>query len=255
MKSIYKMSLVALAVVGLTACNQEQKTTKPAEVKLETQAQKQAYSVGASIGKYMSGHIKEQEELGLPVDRSLIIQGFSNGLNDELKLTEEEMQTVLQGLDEQLNEKRQAQATALAEKAKAESAAFLEANKAKEGVVTTESGLQYEVITEGTGDKPSAEDTVEVHYVGTLTDGTEFDSSVARGQSAKFPLNRVIPGWTEGVQLMSVGSKYRFVIPSELAYGSRDTGSIPANSTLIFEVELLSIEKAAPAAEEAAAAK
>lgn len=136
MKSIYKMSLVALAVVGLTACNQEQKVTKPAEVKLETQAQKQAYSVGASIGKYMSGHIKEQEELGLPVDRSLIIQGFSNGLNDELKLTEEEMQTVLQGLDEQLNEKRQAQATALAEKAKAESAAFLEANKAKEGVTT-----------------------------------------------------------------------------------------------------------------------
>ncbi|QYK13753.1 FKBP-type peptidyl-prolyl cis-trans isomerase [Shewanella rhizosphaerae] len=254
MKSIYKMSLVALAVVGLTACNQEQKVTKPAEVKLETQAQKQAYSVGASIGKYMSGHIKEQEELGLPVDRSLIIQGFSNGLNDELKLTEEEMQTVLQGLDEQLNEKRQAQATALAEKAKAESAAFLEANKAKEGVTTTDSGLQYEVITEGTGDKPSAEDTVEVHYVGTLIDGTEFDSSIARGQSAKFPLNRVIPGWTEGVQLMSVGSKYRFVIPAELAYGSRDTGSIPANSTLIFEVELLSIEKAAPA-EEAAAAK
>ncbi|MGE6649465.1 FKBP-type peptidyl-prolyl cis-trans isomerase [Shewanella colwelliana] len=253
MKSIYKISLVALAVVGLTACNQEQKTTTTAaEVKLETEAQKQAYSVGASIGKYMSGHIKEQEELGLPVDRSLIITGFSNGLNDELKLTEEEMQTVLQSLDETLNEKRQAQAQALADKALAESKTFLEANKAKEGVVTTESGLQYEVLTAGTGEKPAAEDTVEVHYVGTLTDGTEFDSSVARGEPAKFPLNRVIPGWTEGVQLMPVGAKYKFVIPAELAYGNRDTGSIPANSTLIFEVELLSIEKAAAPTAEAA---
>lgn len=255
MKSIYKISLVALAVVGLTACNQEEKTTTAPEVKLETTAQKQAYSVGASIGKYMSGHIKEQEELGLPVDRSLIITGFSNGLNDELKLTEEEMQTVLQSLDETLNQKRQAQAAALAEKAQADSKAFLEANKAKEGVVTTESGLQYEVLTPGTGEKPAAEDTVEVHYVGTLTDGTEFDSSIARGEPAKFPLNRVIPGWTEGVQLMSVGAKYKFVIPAELAYGNRDTGTIPANSTLIFEVELLSIEKASAPTADAAAAK
>jgi FKBP-type peptidyl-prolyl cis-trans isomerase FkpA len=248
MKSIYKISLVALAVIGLSACNQEQKTTDTAaNVELKTEAQKQAYSVGASIGKYMSGHIKEQEELGLPVDRSLIITGFSNGLNDDLKLTEEEMQTVLQTLDETLNEKRQTQAAALAEKALTESAAFLETNKAKEGVVTTESGLQYEVLTPGTGEKPVAEDTVEVHYVGTLTDGTEFDSSVARGEPAKFPLNRVIPGWTEGVQLMPVGAKYKFVIPAELAYGERDTGTIPANSTLVFEVELLSIEKAAEA--------
>ncbi len=251
MKSIYKISLVALAVIGLSACNQEQKTADiAANVELKTEAQKEAYSVGASIGKYMSGHIKEQEELGLPVDRSLIITGFTNGLNDELKLNEEEMQTVLQGLDEKLNEKRQTQATALAEKALSESKAFLDTNKVTEGVVTTESGLQYQVMTPGTGDKPSAEDTVEVHYVGTLTDGTEFDSSVARGQPAKFPLNRVIPGWTEGVQLMPVGAKYKFVIPAELAYGDRDTGSIPANSTLVFEVELLSIEKAgAPTAE------
>ncbi|WP_028772541.1 FKBP-type peptidyl-prolyl cis-trans isomerase [Shewanella waksmanii] len=251
MKSIYKYSLVALAVVGLTACNQEQSVAETVKtVELTTEAQKEAYSVGASIGKYMSGHIKEQEDLGFNVDRDLIITGFSNGLNDELKLTEEEMQTVLQALDGKLNEKRQAQATALAEKALAESQAYLDENKAKEGVTTTESGLQYEVLTEGSGEKPAAEDTVEVHYVGTLTDGTEFDSSVARGESAKFPLNRVIPGWTEGVQLMSVGSKYKFVIPSELAYGDRDTGTIPANSTLIFEVELLSIEKAAaPTAE------
>lgn len=250
MKSIYKLSLVALAVIGLSACNQAPKTTEAAAGELKTQAQKEAYSVGASIGKYMSGHIKEQEELGMPVDRDLIVAGFSSGLNDQLKLTEEEMQTVLQGLDERLNEKRESQATLLAEKSLADSAAFLETNKAKEGVVTTESGLQYEVMTPGTGDKPTAEDMVEVHYVGTLTDGTEFDSSVARGEPAKFPLNRVITGWTEGLQLMPVGAKYKFVIPAELAYGERDTGTIPANSTLIFEVELLSIEKASePTAE------
>ena len=245
MKSIYKLSLVALAVVGLSACNQEEAVAK--KVELTTEAQKEAYSVGASIGKYMSGHIKEQEELGFAVDRSLIIQGFSDGLADTTDLTEEEMQTVLQGLDKKLNDKRLEQAETLAAKVVEEGQKFLSDNKAKEGVVTTESGLQYEVLTAGEGDKPAAEDTVEVHYRGTLTDGTEFDSSYARGEPAKFPLNRVIPGWTEGVQLMSVGAKYKFVIPAELAYGDRDTGTIPANSTLVFEVELLSIEKAAAA--------
>ncbi|WP_434952823.1 FKBP-type peptidyl-prolyl cis-trans isomerase [Shewanella sp. HL-SH4] len=242
MKSIYKLSLVALAVVGLTACNQEEAVAK--KVELTTEAQKEAYSVGASIGKYMSGHIKEQEELGFAVDRTLIIQGFSDGLVDTTDLTEEEMQTVLQGLDKKLNDKRLEQAETLAAKAIEEGQKFLSDNQAKEGVVTTESGLQYEVLTAGEGDKPAAEDTVEVHYRGTLTDGTEFDSSYTRGEPAKFPLNRVIPGWTEGVQLMSVGAKYKFVIPAELAYGDRDTGTIPANSTLVFEVELISIEKA-----------
>lgn len=254
MKSIYKLSLVALAVIGLSACNQEEKATNTStNVELTTEAQKEAYSVGASIGRYMSGHIKEQEELGLPVDRTLIVTGFTNGLNDQLKLTEEEMQTILQSLDKKLNDKRTEQAKAIAAKNLEDSKKFLEENKAKPGVVTTESGLQYEVLTPGSGEKPAAEDTVEVDYVGTLIDGKEFDSSYKRGETAKFPLNRVIPGWTEGVQLMPVGAKYKFVIPANLAYGERDTGTIPPNSTLIFEVELKSIEKAqaAPAAEPA----
>lgn len=239
MKSIYKLSLVALAVIGLSACNQEEKATNAStNVELTTEAQKEAYSVGASIGRYMSGHIKEQEELGLPVDRTLIVTGFTSGLNDQLKLTEEEMQTILQSLDKKLNDKRQEQAKAIAVKNLEDGKKFLDENKAKSGVVTTESGLQYEVLTPGSGEKPAAEDTVEVDYVGTLIDGKEFDSSYKRGESLKFPLNRVIPGWTEGVQLMPVGAKYKFVIPANLAYGDRDNGTIPPNSTLIFEVEL-----------------
>ena len=119
---------------------------------------------------------------------------------------------------------------------------FLAANKQKPGVTTLPSGLQYEVITEGTGIKPLARNSVTCHYHGTLIDGTVFDSSVERGQPATFPLNRVISGWTEGLQLMSVGSKWRFFIPPNLAYGDRQTGSdIGPNSTLIFEVELLGV--------------
>ena len=119
---------------------------------------------------------------------------------------------------------------------------FLAANKQKPGVTTLPSGLQYEVITEGTGIKPLARNSVTCHYHGTLIDGTMFDSSVGRGQPATFPLNRVISGWTEGLQLMSVGSKWRFFIPPNLAYGDRQTGSdIGPNSTLIFEVELLGV--------------
>jgi FKBP-type peptidyl-prolyl cis-trans isomerase FklB len=119
---------------------------------------------------------------------------------------------------------------------------FLETNKQKPGVVTLSSGLQYEVITEGTGVKPSAKNKVTCHYHGSLIDGTLFDSSVRRGQPATFPLNMVIKGWTEGLQLMSVGSKWRFFIPPQLAYGDRQTGAeIGPNSTLIFEVELLDV--------------
>jgi FKBP-type peptidyl-prolyl cis-trans isomerase FkpA len=125
---------------------------------------------------------------------------------------------------------------------------YLADNAKKEGVTVTESGLQYEVMVQGDGDMPVATDVVKVHYKGTLLDGTEFDSSYSRDEPTTFPLNRVIAGWTEGLQLMPVGSKYKFTIPSELAYGDRDLGKIPANSTLIFDVELLEIQSDATAA-------
>ncbi len=130
-----------------------------------------------------------------------------------------------------------------AQSAKEKGEQYLAENAKKETVKTTASGLQYEVLTEGTGKSPSATDTVKVHYRGTLIDGTEFDSSYSRGEPAEFPLNRVIPGWTEGVQLMKEGAKYRFVIPSQLAYGSRGAGPvIGPDETLIFEVELLEVK-------------
>ena len=126
---------------------------------------------------------------------------------------------------------------------KAQGEEFLAANKLREGVITTESGLQYEVIKQGKGPKPTADSKVKVHYHGTLIDGTVFDSSVDRGEPIEFSLNQVIKGWTEGVQLMPVGSKYKFYIPQDLGYGSRAAGQIPPYSTLIFEVELLGIVK------------
>ncbi|GDX48755.1 MAG: FKBP-type peptidyl-prolyl cis-trans isomerase [Bacteroidetes bacterium] len=141
------------------------------------------------------------------------------------------------GTSDQLAAMRAAKAEAILN----EGLAFLESNKNKPGVIVLPSGLQYEIITEGSGAKPTATQTVTCHYHGTLTNGTVFDSSVKRGAPASFPLNRVISGWTEALQLMPVGSKWRLFLPPQLAYGSMQVGSIPANSTLIFEVELLGI--------------
>jgi len=198
-----------------------------------TDTQKQAYAMGASMGLFVSNRAEQQEQLGLTLDQDALQQGFKDGLNDTLKFTPEQIQQIAQ----------QEMAEQAAEKNIEAGLAYLEENGKKEGVVTTESGLQYEVLEEGEGASPEATDMVKVHYRGTLLDGTEFDSSYKRGEPAEFPLNRVISGWTEGVQLMKEGAKYRFHIPSELAYGARSTGAITPNSTLIFDVELLEVVK------------
>ncbi|GAA5215429.1 FKBP-type peptidyl-prolyl cis-trans isomerase [Corallincola platygyrae] len=244
MKSLFKVSLIALGMTTLVACQQEA-AEEAAPAKLETEAQKQAYALGSSVGSFIARNLSEHEALGITLDREMVKSGFVEGLASSGQLSDQEIQTLLQGLDGQLNEARTAKAEQLKVENQEKGAAYLADYAKMEGVTATESGLLYEVLVAGEGVKPKAEDTVTVHYTGTLIDGTKFDSSLDRGQPAVFPLNRVIPGWTEGVQLMNVGSKYKFVIPSELAYGEMGAGTIPPNSTLIFEVELLEVEAAA----------
>jgi FKBP-type peptidyl-prolyl cis-trans isomerase len=161
---------------------------------------------------------------------------------EETRFSMDEAITKIQGAFELISARESGRSGAQGEASRAEGEAFLAENKTKPGVITTASGLQYEVIAEGTGARPGAGDTVQVHYEGTFLDGTVFDSSYSRGEPAEFPLGGVIPGWTEGLQLMTEGSTYRFFIPSDLAYGTQGSGSaIPPNSTLVFKVELLSI--------------
>jgi len=243
MKKTIKLSLVAASVLALTACNQEAAKPEVKEVKLETEAQQQSYGIGASVGNFLNEDLANKKELGIELDQELMIRGFKDALAGDAKIEEEKIREVLTALDESVRAKQQEQAKAAAQENLAEGEKYLAENAKKEGVEVTESGLQYEVLEQGDGEKPAETDTVKVHYKGTLLDGTEFDSSYSRNEPTTFPLNRVIPGWTEGLQLMPVGAKYKFTIPSELAYGERDLGKIPANSTLVFEVELLEIVK------------
>lgn len=208
-----------------------------AQVQLKTKLDSVAYSIGMQLG----GSLKQDN---ITINPDILRAGVADALNGTPLLSENEMASVMQSLSAELQAKQKEEMAKQAEEALAKGEAFLAENKGKEGVITTASGLQYQVITEGTGASPAATDTVEVHYHGTLLDGTVFDSSVDRGEPVSFPLDRVIPGWTEGVQLMKEGGKYKFFIPSNLAYGERGAqGAIGPNETLIFEVELLEVRK------------
>lgn len=203
----------------------------------KTKKEKVSYSIGVNVGKNM----KMQE---LDLDQKLLLQGIKDGLNDsKIVMSEKEIEETLNAFQQEMMSKVQAKQKIDRDKNKKEGDAFLAANKQKEGVVTLPSGLQYRILTNGTGPKPTAGDTVQCHYRGTLINGTEFDSSIKRGKPAEFPLGKVIKGWTEALQLMPVGSKWQLFIPSELAYGEHGAGQIIGpNATLIFEVELLSIK-------------
>ncbi len=240
---LFKPTLVAIALVSLMGCQEPAKQEEKALV-LETEMDKQAYSLGASIGMYMQRNLEEQTKMGVTLEQSIIVKGFTDSLAGTSQIEKEEVQALLMNLDKTMKAKQQELATQGAEKSLAEGKAFLAENAKKEGVQVTESGIQYVVMTAAEGDKPVATDTVKVHYKGTFLNGETFDSSYDRGEPAVFPLNRVISGWTEGVQLMSVGSKFKFTIPSDLAYGPvGNPPRIPGNSVLEFEIELLEIQK------------
>lgn len=203
---------------------------------LATDKDKVSYMIGMDVGQNL-GQFKDE------VDVDVLVRGLRDAMDGkETQLTQEQAAEVRQQFMQRMQAQAQQQRVQAAETNRAEGEAFLAENGKKAGVTTTDSGLQYEVITAGDGPRPKATDRVRVHYVGTLLDGTKFDSSIDRGEPAEFPLNGVIPGWTEGLQLMPVGSKYKFYIPSELAYGEQGTpGPIGPNATLTFEVELLEI--------------
>jgi len=211
--------------------------------KPESLQDKASYAIGLNLGKSLKNN-------DIQANTDLILRGLRDGISGgQPLLTDEEIQATMQDFQKQVVAQQESKRKVLGEKNKAEGEAFLAKNKAKPGVKTTASGLQYEVLTEGTGPTPKPTDTVTVNYKGTLLDGTTFDSSYDRKEPATFVLNQVIPGWTEGVQLMKVGSKYRFYIPPALGYGDRGAGNaIGPNAPLIFEVELLSIGQPNPPA-------
>lgn len=197
-------------------------------------------NVSYALGTVIAGQIKQQ---GLKVDIAELTKGLTEALEGKKgRLDEAQCRQVIMVFQQQQMKEQQEKAATSAGKNKEEGAAFLAKNGKREGVVTTASGLQYEVLKQGDGAKPKATDNVKVHYHGTLLDGKVFDSSVNRGQPFSTPLNRVIAGWTEGLQLMPTGSKFKFFIPADLAYGAPGQGDIGPNATLIFEVELLGIE-------------
>jgi len=198
-----------------------------------TQEEKKSYALGLAIGT-------NYQKMGVALNDAAFAKGFSAAINGaKSELSPDEIQ---QSLDELENDMKQVGKSQI-EAEKEAGRLFLEENRKKAGVKETPSGLQYRVITDSIGKKPTATDTVEVHYHGTLIDGTVFDSSVYRGQTIEFPLNQVIAGWTEGVQLMSEGSKYEFYIPAHLAYGEHGAGDlIKGGATLIFQVELFKVK-------------
>jgi FKBP-type peptidyl-prolyl cis-trans isomerase FklB len=206
---------------------------------LEDEKQKLGYSVGYQVGD-------DFRRQGLRVDPELVVEGVSDALaGSEPLMTREAMRQTLTELRQQAAAAEEQQREEQARKNLAEGKAFLAENAEKEDVRTLPSGLQYQVVSEGEGDPPAAADAVTVHYRGTLIDGNEFDSSYGRGSPNTFSLDQVIPGWTEGVQLMRPGAKYRLFVPPELAYGERGGGpEIGPNSTLVFEIELLSVQPA-----------
>ena len=244
MKKITTLTISALAGAMLltTGCSTNNKETATASVSVTEQSPAEQ-KVGYSLG-YMMAEGNKESVADLDIDT--FEKGFRDGYEgNESALTQEQMEKVLTDYQKAQEEKFVKDMEAKTVENKTKGAAFLAENAKKEGVKETASGLQYKVLTAGTGKSPKATDVVEVNYEGKLLDGTVFDSSYERGEPVEFPLNQVIAGWTEGVQLMKEGGKYEFYIPSDLAYGEAGNQGIDPNSTLVFVVELLKVKQSA----------
>lgn len=250
--NIALIMLISISLINAQKKDNQKKTNQSQKEKTMFVIKTEDDSVSYSIGQNIAMNLKDPN---MKINFDGVIAGMKDFLEGKSILTQEEMQTVMMKFNNKMmaarseqmkkeQEKRLAELAPIIEKNKKEGEVFLEENKKKEGVIVTASGLQYKVITLGTGEKPTETSTVKVHYKGTLIDGQEFDSSYKRNQPAEFPLNQVIKGWTEGLQLMPVGSKFEFYIPYNLAYGEEGREPvIPPASVLIFEVELLDIVK------------
>jgi FKBP-type peptidyl-prolyl cis-trans isomerase len=249
----YALPLALISVVGLQACNEQPGTATasgeaaaPAEIELDSTERRLSYGVAYGLAKRMAAD-------QVPMDRDAFFLGFSDGLDgSDSRVSDEQLQAEMQAYQQKMMAAAEAEQEKQGTANQAEAEAFLAENSQREGVITTESGLQYEVLEKGDGPVPTAQDRVEVHYTGTLIDGTEFDSSRKRGEPVTFGVTQVIAGWTEALQLMPVGSRYKLYIPPELGYGSGGAGQmIGPNAALVFDVELLSIVEP-PAEDEAA---
>lgn len=227
-----KLKNIAIGLIAglitITSCDAQKGKGNNKDIEMKTETDSVAYALGVNIGSQIKGQFKD-------IDLDILSQAIKDAYGDKMKMTPEEAGPMLQAYSQKAQER-------MAEENLKEGQEFLAKNGKRSEITTTESGLQYEVITEGTGAKPTTENQVKVHYHGTLIDGKVFDSSVDRGQPATFGVTQVIPGWTEALQLMSVGSKWKVYLPADIAYGPRGAGAdIGPNSALIFEVELLEI--------------
>jgi FKBP-type peptidyl-prolyl cis-trans isomerase len=241
MKRIIVIFVTMLLLVMLNiSCTKSTESGSPDnEITFETLNQKGSYIMG-----YNQGNTLKRRQLADELDLDFFMQGIKDSVKGTPQIEENDMQKLFQEFYKEFRERLDAKRKVIGEKNKAEGEKFLKENAAKEGIIVTESGLQYKVLKKGTGLQPKTTDTVKVNYTGTFIDGTEFESSVKRtGQPAIFPLNRVILAWREGIQLMKVGAKYRFFAPSKLAYGERGSGqAIGPNAVLVFDIEFLGIE-------------
>ncbi|AIR70369.1 MULTISPECIES: FKBP-type peptidyl-prolyl cis-trans isomerase [Dickeya] len=266
MKSLFKVTLLTAAMglalsTGVMAADAAKTTdaaaatsapaaadaAKAAAGKFKSDEEAAAYALGASLGRYMDNSLKEQEKLGIKLDKQQLIQGVQDAFADKSKLSDEEIEKTLQSFEGRVKEAAQAKMQQDAKDNADKGTKFRDAFVKEKGVKKTESGLLYQVEKEGTGAAPKDSDTVVVNYKGTLVDGSEFDNSYKRGEPLSFRLDGVIPGWTEGLKHVKKGGKIKLVIPPALAYGEAGVPGIPANSTLVFEVELLDIKSDADA--------